>query len=115
MTHLASCPRRQLLETHWHRAALAIYCAAYALWAEAQEMSKKHGTTLRSPEGFPMQSPENGLANRQAEIMLRIGSEIGSTRASRARMVSPQANPLLPLFDSKGEDLTMIHIIPAHC
>jgi P27 family predicted phage terminase small subunit len=67
------------------RAALAAYCTAYALWLEAAEMVQKHGAMLKSPKGFPIQSPYLSTLNRQAEIMIRIASEFGFTPASRSR------------------------------
>jgi P27 family predicted phage terminase small subunit len=90
--------------TELDRAALAIYSTVYAIWVEAQKMIKKNGAMVRSPKDFPMQSPYIGLANRQAEIMLRIASGFGFAPASRAQMVSPQANPMLPPFESDGQD-----------
>ncbi len=41
---------------------------------------------VKSPTGFPIQSPYVSIANRQAEIMLRIASEFGFTPASRGRI-----------------------------
>ena len=38
------------------------------------------------PTGYPVQSPYVAMANRQAEIMMRIASEFGFTPASRSRM-----------------------------
>ncbi|HEY6860930.1 MAG TPA: phage terminase small subunit P27 family, partial [Pseudolabrys sp.] len=67
------------------RAALAAYCTAYALWLEAAEMVQKHGAMLKSPKGFPIQSPYLSTLNRQAEIMIRLASEFGFTPASRSR------------------------------
>jgi phage terminase small subunit len=51
-----------------------------------------------SPSGYPMQSPYIGIANRQAELMIRLASEFGFTPASRSRISSPQELPLLTLF-----------------
>jgi phage terminase small subunit len=45
-----------------------------------------------------MQSPYISIANRQAEIMMRIASEFGFTPASRSRISIPQQSDL-PLFD----------------
>jgi len=59
------------LLTNLDRAALAAYCGAYALWAEA---------TVQ---------PYLAIANRQAEIMMRIASEFGFTPASRSRIATP--------------------------
>jgi P27 family predicted phage terminase small subunit len=80
------------------RAALAAYCGAYALWAEATEAIQKYGTMVKSPSGYPIQSPYLAVANRQAEIMMRIASEFGFTPASRSRLSTP--TPSAPtLFD----------------
>jgi P27 family predicted phage terminase small subunit len=86
------------LLTNLDRAALAAYCGAYALWAEATEAIQKYGSMIKSPSGYPVQSPYLSMANRQAEIMMRIASEFGFTPASRSRIVTPsQAEP--SLFD----------------
>ena len=77
------------LITNLDRAALASYCGAYALWAEATEAIQKFGTMVKSPSGYPMQSPYIAIANRQAEIMMRIASEFGFTPASRSRISTP--------------------------
>ena len=77
------------LVTNLDRAALAAYCGAYALWAEATEAIQKYGAMVKSPTGFPIQSPYVSIANRQAEIMLRIASEFGFTPASRGRIATP--------------------------
>jgi phage terminase small subunit len=53
---------------------------------------------IKSPSGYPVQSPYLAMANRQAEIMMRIASEFGFTPASRSRIATPsQAEP--SLFD----------------
>jgi P27 family predicted phage terminase small subunit len=41
--------------TNLDRAALATYCGAYALWAEATEAIGKYGVVIKSPAGFPIQ------------------------------------------------------------
>ena len=71
-------------------AALATYCGAYALWAESIEAIQKFGAMVKSPTGYPMQSPYISIANRQAEIMMRIASEFGFTPASRSRISVPR-------------------------
>lgn len=45
---------------------------------------------IKSPQGFPIQSPYLAIANRQAEIMMRIASEFGFTPASRSRISTPE-------------------------
>lgn len=95
------------LITQLDRGALAAYCTAYALWLEAIEQVQRHGTVIKSPTGYPVQSPFLAIANRQAEIMVRIASEFGFTPASRSRISAPPPDqlPLLDLiFDDYEED-----------
>ena len=77
------------LLTNLDRAALAAYCGSYSLWAESMEAIQKFGTMVKSPSGYPIQSPYVAIANRQAEIMMRIASEFGFTPASRSRISTP--------------------------
>src|SRR5436305_1441136 len=77
------------LLTNLDRAALGAYCGAYALWAEATAQIQKYGAMIKAPTGFPIQSPYLAIANRQAEIMMRIASEFGFTPASRTRIATP--------------------------
>ena len=78
------------LVTNLDRAALAAYCGAYALWSEATEAIQKFGTMVKSPSGYPIQSPYLAIANRQAELMMRISAEFGFTPASRSRIATPR-------------------------
>jgi P27 family predicted phage terminase small subunit len=90
------------LITNLDRGALATYCGAYGMWAEAMEQIQKYGTMVKSPTGFPIQSPYLSIANRQAEIMMRIASEFGFTPASRSRISAPPPDQL-PLFDGVSD------------
>lgn len=85
--------------THLDRAALASYCSAYSLWAEATQAIRTYGAMVKSPTGYPIQSPYVSIANRQTEIMMRIASEFGFTPASRSRISAP-AEPEQTLFDA---------------
>ena len=85
--------------TNLDRAALAAYCGAYAMWAEATEAIQKYGSMVKSPSGYPVQSPYVAIANRQTEIMMRIASEFGLTPASRSRISAP-APPEHDLFSA---------------
>lgn len=91
--------------TNLDRAALAAYCGAYALWAEATEAIQKYGAMIKSPQGFPIQSPYLAIANRQSEIMMRIASEFGLTPASRSRISAPAPTgpSLFDLFEPPSE------------
>jgi len=78
------------------RGPLAAYCTSFALWLEAAEAVQKYGAMIKSPNGFPIQSPYLATLNRQAEIMMRIASEFGFSPASRSRIFSfTQKNALL--------------------
>lgn len=91
------------LITNLDRGALATYCGAYALWAEAMEQIQRFGSMVKSPTGYPIQSPYLSIANRQAELMLRVASEFGFTPASRSRISAPPADQL-PLLDLAFND-----------
>ena len=119
------------LLTQLDRAALAAYCGAYGMWAEATEAIQKYGTMVKSPTGYPVQSPAMGwrvssrrvksptgypvqspyvsIANRQAEIMMRIATEFGFTPASRSRISTPPPQEFdlfspRPANDGQSED-----------
>jgi P27 family predicted phage terminase small subunit len=63
---------------------------------EATEAIGKFGVMIKSPNGFPVQSPYLSIANRQTEITMRITSEFGFTPASRGRISTPSsAEPTL--------------------
>src|ERR687892_2910823 len=74
------------------RGMLAAYCQAHALWVEAVSSIERYGTMVKSPNGFPMQSPYVAVVNRQVDIMVRIAAEFGMTPSSRTRIrVGPKA------------------------
>ena len=90
------------LMTRLDRAALAAYCQAYAMYLDAIQAIQKYGPLVKSPNGYPQVSPYLSIANKQAEIMIRIASEFGFTPASRSR-IATGAPPALPLFEAIGE------------
>ena len=71
------------LLTRLDRGLLAAYCQAHALWVEAVSSIERYGTMIKSPNGYPMQSPYVAVANKQVEIMVRIAAELGMTPSSR--------------------------------
>lgn len=72
------------------RAALAAYCQTYARWVEAEERLKETPVLIKSPSGYPQQSPWLSIANKQLEIMGRYMAELGLTPSARARLPAPQ-------------------------
>src|SRR5690242_76093 len=43
---------------------LALYCTAYARWAEAERQIAEAGTVIKSPNGFAIQNPYLAIANK---------------------------------------------------
>ena len=75
------------------RAALAAYCAAWGRWVEAEAALKQYGVVVKSPSGFPIQSPYLAIANKAMEQMRAFLLEFGLTPASRTRVhASPVTN-----------------------
>ena len=68
------------------RAAFAAYCQAWGRWVEAEEALRNYGVMLKSPNGFPTQSPYLAVANRAMEQMRSLLSEFGMSPASRTRV-----------------------------
>lgn len=65
---------------------LAIYCAAYQRWIEAIQFLETYGTVIKTPKGYPVQSPYLSIVNREAETMMRVATEFGFTPASRTKV-----------------------------
>jgi P27 family predicted phage terminase small subunit len=81
------------LLTGLDRGMLAAYCQAHALWVEAVASIERYGTMIKSPNGFPMQSPYVVVANKQVDIMVRIAAEFGMTPSSRTRIRVGEKTP----------------------
>ena len=72
------------------RPAFAAFCTAWARWVEAEEALQTHGILIKSPGGYPMQSPYLAVANKAMEQVRSLLSEFGMSPASRSRVT---ANP----------------------
>ncbi len=66
--------------------ALALYCQAWARWIEAERQLMKYGTVVKSPSGYPMQSPYLAIANKAMDQMLRVLVEFGMSPSARSRV-----------------------------
>jgi len=66
--------------------ALALYCEAYARWVDANDKIKIHGMLVKTPSGYPIQSPYLGISNKSFEQMKSIMVEFGMTPSSRTRI-----------------------------
>jgi P27 family predicted phage terminase small subunit len=65
---------------------LGAYCQQYSIFINAAENIKKHGLLISSQNGFPIQSPYLGIANRAQEHMRKWLIEYGATPSSRSRI-----------------------------
>lgn len=66
--------------------ALAMYCEAYARWADANKQIQEYGPLIKSPQGFPMQSPYLQIANKTFDQMKAMLVEFGMTPSSRTKV-----------------------------
>lgn len=69
------------------RSILAIWVVAEDLHREAAEKITQYGLLTKSPNaGLPLQSPYLAILNKQAQIMLKAGAELGFSPSSRTRV-----------------------------
>ena len=95
---IAHAPRGLLKQLD--RSVLAIWVVAEDLHRQASEQVEKYGMLTKAPNtGVPMQSPYLPIVNKQAQIMLKAGAELGFTPTSRSRIHAPvepsRENPFL--------------------
>lgn len=84
---------RYKLITEIDTAALALYCAAYGRWQDAEAFlriaAEENGGdlfTINSPNGYPMQSPYLSIANRAMEDCHKYLQQFGLSPAARTRV-----------------------------
>lgn len=65
---------------------LEAYCRTYVRWVEAEEQVRRYGTVIKSPNGYPIQSPYLAIANKALAQMKSLMGEMGLTPASRVRI-----------------------------
>jgi len=79
------------------RSVLAIWIVAEDLHREAAEKVTQYGLLTKSPNaGIPLQSPYLAILNKQAQIMLKAGAELGFTPSSRTRVQVAAGRPQDP-------------------
>lgn len=65
---------------------LALYCTAWARWAEAEEKLRLEGFVVITPNGYPVQSAYLAIANKAMEQMQRALLEFGMSPSARRRV-----------------------------
>ncbi len=81
------------------RAALCIYCKAWARWVDAEQKVEALGLVVRSPrQGTPQQNPYVRIANAAMAQVIQLTAEFGMTPASRTRLaMGPEGGRKDPL------------------
>lgn len=75
------------LLTSVDRAALAVYCASWARWVEAEERLAEEGMVLvAAKSGYAMPSPYIAISNSALDAVRKFASEFGMTPSSRSRI-----------------------------
>ena len=95
------------------RSILAIWVVAEDLHREAAEKIDQYGLLTKSPNaGLPLQSPYLAILNKQAQIMLKAGAELGFSPSSRTRVqVVPDLtnNPFARFHRQKTWEFGEVH------
>jgi len=68
------------------RAALEIYCKAYARWREAEAVIDKTGLVFQTPAGYIQTTPHVTIARRYGDQVARLAAEFGLTPSGRSRI-----------------------------
>ena len=79
--------------------ALQMYCEAFARWAHANAQIQKYGPVVKTPNGFPAQSPYLQIANKAFDQMKGMLTEFGMTPSSRTRINAEPQQESDPLDD----------------
>jgi P27 family predicted phage terminase small subunit len=80
-------------------AMVALYCNAYAGWLEAAAAIKEYGAVIKTPNGYPVQSPHVTIANQHATVMLRCSDELGLSPASRIKNLGERKSTVWENWD----------------
>ena len=86
------------------RAALAVYCQAYARWRDAEIRIADLGESAlveSTPSGYKQMGVWLQISNRAVDQMHKFAVEFGMTPSARSRV---QPNQQLDLFDDEGKD-----------
>ncbi|MGU8073226.1 phage terminase small subunit P27 family [Streptococcus suis] len=74
--------------TEMDMTAFAGYCQAYARWKEAEEFLTKHGSIIKTPNGYLQQVPQVSISQTNLKIMLKFCEQFGLTPSARNRLAT---------------------------
>jgi P27 family predicted phage terminase small subunit len=93
------------------RGAMAMVCTLWARYVEAEEMIERaaraaNGTGLfvKSPNGYPIQSPWVAVSNKSIELYRAYIGEFGLSPSARVRVVPGEYQLALPGLESETND-----------
>ena len=89
--------------TDLDKAALAMYCQAWARWVEAEEMVTKYGIVLMAADGNLKTSPYLHAAHNAINQLIKLAAEFGMTPSSRSRIHAAPPAKDDPLDEFFGE------------
>jgi len=84
------------------KSILTIWVVASAAHKYAVQELEEEGLVILTPQGYPVQSPYLQIVNKQAEIMIKAGSEMGFTPSSRTKVKVSKAIGSGNKFSSNG-------------
>lgn len=93
------------------RGALAMLCTLWARYVQAEQMIEKArdaspssgGLFMKSPNGFPIQSPWLAVSNKSIEQYKSMCAEFGLTPAARVRAVPTTTQIPLPGMENSQQ------------
>ncbi|CYU08047.1 prophage LambdaSa04%2C P27 family terminase small subunit [Streptococcus suis] len=77
--------------TEMDMTTFAGYCQAYARWKEAEEFLTKHGSIIKTPNGYLQQVPQVSISQTNLKIMLKFCEQFGLTPSARNRLATMDA------------------------
>jgi P27 family predicted phage terminase small subunit len=83
------------------RGPIAAYCQAWSRWVDAEENIQRFGSVIKTPKGYPVQSPYLGIANHAMDQVRKFAIEFGMTPAARSRVI----------VDRKGDPDADLHAL----
>jgi len=92
--------------TELSRIPFAIFCSAVADWFAANAALQTYGAVIKSPSGYPVQSPYVSVASKHLDTILKLATEFGLTPASLRRIADTSSSISwtddLPVLDDLG-------------
>jgi P27 family predicted phage terminase small subunit len=96
------------------RGALAMLCTLWGRYVDAEEMIEKaaeqapgsKGLFVKSPNGYPIQSPWLAVSNKAIEQYKSMCAEFGLTPAARVRVIPTTTQAPLPGFEGDAPPAT---------